>query len=99
MHPSCLNHVFEISKALYDLKQALKAWYQRLSIFLLNNNFQRGKIATTLFIRKSDLSILIVQTFMDDIIFGSPNTILCNNFSNLMKKNLKCVSWRTHLLF
>jgi len=51
-NPSCPDYVFKLSKALYGLKQAPKAWYERLSSFLLLNNFQRGKIDTTLFIKK-----------------------------------------------
>jgi len=51
-NPSCLDYVFKLSKALYSLKQAPKAWYERLSTFLTKNNFQRGKIDTTLFIKK-----------------------------------------------
>ena len=72
-------------KALYGLKQAPKAWYERLSTFLLNNYFQRGKIDTTLLIQNLDSNLLIVQIYVDDIIFGSPNISLCENFANLMK--------------
>ena len=58
--PSYPNHVFKLSKTLYELKQAPKAWYERLSTFLLNNNFQRGKIDTTLFIQKLDSNLFLV---------------------------------------
>ena len=54
------NHVFKLSKALYGLKQALKVWYERLSSFLLHNNFKRGKVDTALFIKNTDSDMIIV---------------------------------------
>ena len=35
-HP---DYVFKLKKVLYDLKQAPRAWYDRLSIFLLNKGY------------------------------------------------------------
>ena len=55
------NHVFKLSKALYGLKQALRAWYERLSNFLLEKGFSKGKVDTTLFIKKTKNDLLIVQ--------------------------------------
>ena len=37
------DHVFRLNKALYGLKQPPRAWYERLSKFLLNNGYKRGK--------------------------------------------------------
>nr|GEZ98642.1 hypothetical protein [Tanacetum cinerariifolium] len=74
-HPS---HVYKLKKALYGLKQAPKAWYDELSTFLLQNHFFKGTIDSTLFIRRFYDDILVVQVYVDDIIFGSthpsPNT-------------------------
>ena len=56
-----LDHVYRLKKALYGLKQAPRAWYERLSKFLLEKNFTRGKVDTTLFIKKKDNDILLVQ--------------------------------------
>nr|GEU81077.1 integrase, catalytic region, zinc finger, CCHC-type, peptidase aspartic, catalytic [Tanacetum cinerariifolium] len=67
-HPS---HVYKLKKALYGLKQAPRAWYDELSIFLLHNYFFKGTIDPTLFIRRFDNDILVVQVYVDDIIFGS----------------------------
>ncbi len=78
------NHVFKLKKALYGLKQAPRAWYERLSKFLLENDFQRGKVDKTLFIKASKKDILLVQIYVDDIIFGATNDSLCNEFSKLM---------------
>nr|GFA11720.1 copia protein [Tanacetum cinerariifolium] len=67
-HPS---HVYKLKKALYGLKQAPKAWYDELSMFLLHNHFFKGTIDPTLFIKRFDDDILVVQIYVDDIIFGS----------------------------
>ena len=75
-----LDHVYRLKKALYGLKQAPRAWYERLSKFLLEKNFTRGKVDTTLFIKK-DNEIFLVQIYVDDIIFGSTNESLCKEFS------------------
>ncbi|GJT69951.1 retrovirus-related pol polyprotein from transposon TNT 1-94 [Tanacetum coccineum] len=58
-HPS---HVYKLKKALYGLKQAPRAWYDELSTFLLHNHFFKGTIDPTLFIRRFDDDILVVQS-------------------------------------
>ena len=78
------NHFFKLSKPLYGLKQALRAWYERLSNFLLEKGFSKGKVDTTLFIKKTKNDLLIVQIYVDDIIFGATNHCLCEEFSKLM---------------
>ena len=78
------NHVFKLSKALYGLRQAPRAWYERLSSFLLKNGFQRGTTEITLFIKNSNYSFILVQIYVDDIIFGSANESLCFEFGKLM---------------
>ena len=78
------DHVFKLTKALYGLKQAPRAWYERLSSFLLQNNFKRGKVDTTLFIKNTDTDMIIVQIYVDDIIFGATNPNLCKEFEHLM---------------
>ncbi|KAG7547174.1 Zinc finger CCHC-type [Arabidopsis suecica] len=77
-------HVFKLKKALYGLKQAPRAWYERLAQFLLDNGFQRGSVDKTLFIFRSDSDILIVQVYVDDIVFGSTKTELVNKFVKTM---------------
>ncbi|GJS57529.1 retrovirus-related pol polyprotein from transposon TNT 1-94 [Tanacetum coccineum] len=67
-HPS---HVYKLKKALYGLKQAPRAWCDELSTFLLQNHFFKGTIDPTLFIRRFDDDILVVQVYVDDIIFSS----------------------------
>jgi len=80
-HP---DYVYKLKKSLYGLKQAPRAWYDRLSNFLLKNDFKRGQVDTTLFKKTLEKDILIVQIYVDDIIFGSTNASLCKEFSKLM---------------
>ncbi|KAG2404657.1 Retrovirus-related Pol polyprotein from transposon RE1 Retro element 1 [Vigna angularis] len=79
------NHVYKLKKALYGLKQAHRSWYERLSTFLIENDFSRGKVDSTLFIKKVGKHILIVQVYVDDIIFGSTNDSLCEGFAQIMQ--------------
>nr|GEW70700.1 hypothetical protein [Tanacetum cinerariifolium] len=67
-HPS---HVYKLKKALYGLKRAPRAWYDELSMFLLQNHFFKGTNDSTLFIRRFDDDILVVHVYVDDFIFGS----------------------------
>ncbi|KAJ9564628.1 hypothetical protein OSB04_000594 [Centaurea solstitialis] len=78
------NHVYILDKALYGLKQAPRAWYDHLSNALLDNGFYKGKIDPTLFIKTEGDDILLVQIYVDDIIFGSTNSGMCTWFSDLM---------------
>nr|GFC28381.1 putative ribonuclease H-like domain-containing protein [Tanacetum cinerariifolium] len=81
-HP---DKVYKVVKALYGLHQAPRAWYENLANYLLENGFHRGKIDQTLFIKKQKGDILLVQIYVDDIIFGATNKVLCKSFEKLMK--------------
>nr|GEZ64124.1 retrovirus-related Pol polyprotein from transposon TNT 1-94 [Tanacetum cinerariifolium] len=85
-HPS---HVYKLKKALYGLKQAPRAGYDELSTFLLQNRFSKGIIDLTLFTRRFDDDIFVVQVYVDDIIFGSTNPRYATLFSDLMKSHFK----------
>ncbi|KAJ9544835.1 hypothetical protein OSB04_024542 [Centaurea solstitialis] len=87
--PKFPGHVYKLNKALYGLKQAPRAWYDTLSTFLLSKGFVRGKIDSTLFLKKYPKHILLVQIYVDDIIFGSTNPKLCEKFELLMKSEYK----------
>ncbi|GJY03337.1 retrovirus-related pol polyprotein from transposon TNT 1-94 [Tanacetum coccineum] len=82
-------HVYKLKKALYGLKQAPRAWYDELSTFLLQNHFFKGTIDPTLFIRRFDDDILVVQVYVDDIIFGSTHPRYTQLFSDLMKSRFE----------
>ena len=77
--------MYRLDKALYGLKQAPRAWYETLAQFLLENGFTRGIIDKTLFYINKGNDLLLVQIYVDDIIFGSTNDKLCQKFSKLMQ--------------
>ncbi|GJT27002.1 retrovirus-related pol polyprotein from transposon TNT 1-94 [Tanacetum coccineum] len=84
-----LNHVYKLKKALYGLKQAPRAWYDLLSKFLLSQEFSKGTVDPTLFIRRQGKDILLVQIYVDDIIFASTTPELCDQFSKIMCSKFK----------
>ncbi|GJX74700.1 putative ribonuclease H-like domain-containing protein [Tanacetum coccineum] len=90
--PKFLDRVYKVEKALYGLHQAPIAWYETLSTYLLDNRFQRGKIDKTLFIKRIKGDILLVQVYVDDIIFGSTKKELCTEFEKLMHKKFQMSS-------
>ncbi|GJZ42268.1 putative ribonuclease H-like domain-containing protein [Tanacetum coccineum] len=90
--PEFPDRVYKVEKALYGLHQAPRAWYETLSTYLLENRFQRGTIDKTLFIKKVKGDILLVQIYVDDIIFGSTKKELCTEFEKLMHKKFQMSS-------
>ncbi|KAJ9553587.1 hypothetical protein OSB04_017632, partial [Centaurea solstitialis] len=83
--PDFPDHVCILDKALYGLKQAPRAWYKTLTNHLLSKGFKRGTIDTTLFLKKEGDDLLLVQIYVDDIIFGFTNPDLCTKFSKIME--------------
>ncbi|GJS78993.1 retrovirus-related pol polyprotein from transposon TNT 1-94 [Tanacetum coccineum] len=87
--PEFPDHIYRLKKALYGLKQAPRAWYDKLSSFLIEHGFTKGIIDPTLFTRRHGEDILLVQVYVDDIIFGSTNPDFSKRFANLMKNNFE----------
>ncbi|GJV54051.1 retrovirus-related pol polyprotein from transposon TNT 1-94 [Tanacetum coccineum] len=85
-HPS---HVYRLKKALYGLKQAPRAWYDKLSAFLIKSGFTKGVVDPTLFTRKTGKHLLLVQIYVDDIIFASTNPKACKLFAFEMNSTFK----------
>ncbi|GJW43078.1 retrovirus-related pol polyprotein from transposon TNT 1-94 [Tanacetum coccineum] len=77
--PDKPNYVYKLKKALYGLKQAPRAWYDMLSSFLISNDFSKGSVDPTLFIRREGKELLLVQIYVDDIIF-----LMCSKFKMSM---------------
>ncbi|GJT17576.1 putative ribonuclease H-like domain-containing protein [Tanacetum coccineum] len=90
--PQFPDKVYKVEKALYGLHQAPRAWYETLSTYLLENGFRRGTIDKTLFIKKDKGDILLVQVYVDDIIFGSTKKSLCVEFEQMMHKRFQMSS-------
>ncbi|GJT94533.1 putative ribonuclease H-like domain-containing protein [Tanacetum coccineum] len=90
--PKYPKKVSKVVKALYGLHQAPRAWYATLSTFLLKNGYRRGTIDKTLFIKKDKHDIILVQVYVDDIIFGSTKKSWCDEFEALMKSRFQMSS-------
>ncbi|GJY00733.1 putative ribonuclease H-like domain-containing protein [Tanacetum coccineum] len=89
LDPKYPQKVYKVVKALYGLHQAPRAWYATLSTFLLKNGYRRGTIDKTLFIKKDKHDIILVQVYVDDIIFGSTKKSWCDEFEALMKSRFQ----------
>ncbi|GKC96219.1 putative ribonuclease H-like domain-containing protein, partial [Tanacetum coccineum] len=88
-HP---NKVYKVIKALCRLHQALRAWYETLSSFLLENDFRGCTIDKILFIKKNKSDIMLVQVYVDDIIFGSTKQYMCTEIEYCMHKRFQMSS-------
>nr|GFA10631.1 retrovirus-related Pol polyprotein from transposon TNT 1-94 [Tanacetum cinerariifolium] len=83
------NHVYKLKKALYGLKQAPCGWYDMLSSFLISQDFSKGSVDPKLFIRRNGNDLLLVQIYVDDIIFAASTPELCDLFVKLMCSKFK----------
>ncbi|GJW58300.1 putative ribonuclease H-like domain-containing protein [Tanacetum coccineum] len=92
LDPKYPEKVYKVVKALYGLHQAPRAWYATLSTFLLKNRYRRRTIDKTLFLKKDKHDIILVQVYVDDIIFGSTKKSWCDEFEALMKSRFQMSS-------
>jgi hypothetical protein len=72
--------VYKFLKALYGLKQVSRAWYARLKTFLLEHGYFMGSVDKTLFTLNHGTDFLLIQIYVDDIIFGSSSHFLVSSF-------------------
>ena len=82
--PHFSDHVLYLKKALFGLKQAPRAWYDRLTQYLVSHGFTRGNADQTFFIKREDGELIVAQVYVDGIIFGSTRDELAHDFSKLM---------------
>jgi hypothetical protein len=78
--------VYKLSKALYRLNQAPWAWYARLNTFLLEHGYVMGSVDKTLFTLNHGNDFLLIQIYVDDIIFGGPSHVLVSRFQEMMNE-------------
>jgi hypothetical protein len=81
--------VYKLRKALYGLKQAPRAWYGRLRGFLFERGFKMGKVDQTLFLLRHGKDILIVQVYMDDIVFSGLSNSCVARFAEDMSREFE----------
>ncbi|KAK9064959.1 hypothetical protein SSX86_016342 [Deinandra increscens subsp. villosa] len=85
-HP---DHVYLLDRALYGLYQAPRTWYETLLKRLVENGYTRGMVDKTLFRKRVKNDIIMVQVYVDDIIYGSTNEELCTEFEDIMRKKFE----------
>jgi hypothetical protein len=83
------HQVYKLRKALYGLKQAPRAWYGRLGVFLFQRGFEMGKVDQTLFLLRHGRDILVVQVYVDDIVFGGSSKSLVARFAEDMSREFE----------
>ncbi|WVZ76556.1 hypothetical protein U9M48_024521 [Paspalum notatum var. saurae] len=83
------DRVYKLRKALYGLKQAPRAWYARLKSFPLKSGFMMGSVDKTLFLLSRGGNTLIVQIYVDDIIFGGSSHALVSSFAKQMSREFE----------
>ncbi|GKE20900.1 putative ribonuclease H-like domain-containing protein [Tanacetum coccineum] len=86
------DEVFAPVARIEAIRGVPKAWYETLSTYLLENGFRRGTIDKTLFIKIDRGDILLVQMYVDDIIFGFTKKSLCVEFEQMMHKRFQMSS-------
>jgi transposase InsO family protein len=82
-------YVCKLKKALYGLKQAPRAWYSRLDKYLQQAGFRKGSADNNLYIKVSQDSILLIEVYVDDIIFGSDDDRLSQKFAKDMQNEFE----------
>lgn len=87
--PHFPNDVYKLKRALYGLKQAPRAWYEKLNDFLVKTGFQQGGVDKTLFIEEKGKRILIVQVYVDDIIFEGTSQEMVYEFVKTMTREFE----------
>nr|GEV66304.1 ribonuclease H-like domain-containing protein [Tanacetum cinerariifolium] len=98
--PDFPDKVYKVEKHYMDYIKLLE--HETLSTYLLDSGFHKGKIYDskgilkpidkTLFIRRHKDDILLVQVYVDDIIFGSTKKGLCNAFEKMMHEKFQMSS-------
>jgi hypothetical protein len=87
--PKYPDRVYKLSKVLYGLKQAPQAWYVRLKIFLLEHEYVMGSVDKTLFTLNHDTDFLLIQIYVDDIIFDDSSYSLVSRFQEMMESGFQ----------
>ncbi|XP_023733618.1 uncharacterized mitochondrial protein AtMg00810-like [Lactuca sativa] len=85
------NHCYKLEKAVYSLKQAPRAWYETISEFLVTSGYKRGVIDPTFFRRANGNHLMLIQIYVDDIIFGSIDQGMVNDFAKLMTSKFQMI--------
>jgi hypothetical protein len=81
--------VYKLSKTLYGLKQAPRTWYARLKTFLLEHGYVMGSVDKTISTLNHGTNLLLVQIYVDAIIFGGSSHSLVSIFQEMMENEFQ----------
>jgi hypothetical protein len=81
--------VYKLLKSLYGPKQVLRAWYASLQMFLLENEYVMGSADNTLFTLNHGTDFLLVQIYVDDIIFSGSSHTIVSRFQEMMENKFQ----------
>jgi hypothetical protein len=98
-NPLYPNYVYKLLKALYRLKQAPRALYARIKTFLLDHGYVMGSVDKTLSTLKHGNDFLLVQIYVDDIIFGGSSHSLVSSFQAMMENEFQMSMMRELTFF
>jgi hypothetical protein len=79
-----VDYVCKLKKSLYGLKEGPRAWYSRLDKYLQQEGFRKGSADINLYIKVTQDNILLIEVYVDDIIFGSTDARLSQKFAKDM---------------
>jgi hypothetical protein len=97
-NPKYPDRVYKLSKALYGLKQVLQAWYARIKTFLLEQGYVIRSVDKTHFTLKHDNDFLLVQIYVDDIIYGGSSYVHVLSFQEMMEFQMSMMGELTFFL-
>jgi hypothetical protein len=83
------DYVCKLKKAMYGLKQAPRVWYSRLDRYLQQQGFRNGNAYSNLYVKVDGNNILIIEVYVDDIIFGSDDDGMSKKFSQDMQNEFE----------
>ena len=87
--PNFPNHVYKLKKVRYGLKQASRAWYERLTLFHINQGYIKGGSDKTLFVKEENGRLMVAQIYVDDIAFGGMSNQMVQHFVQQMQSEFE----------
>ena len=98
LFPFPTSHVCKLHRSLYGLKQASRAWFDEFRTTLLQFSFRQSKYDTSLFLRKSNVGIVVLLVYVDDIVItGSDYALLGQLKTHLSESFHMKKSWVSHI--
>ncbi len=82
-HP---DYVCRLHKTLYGLKQALRAWHDKIAEYLVTIGFRMSDAYHSLYVRKSHEGIVVITIYVDDLIVGGDDEKEVEHVKSLLKQ-------------